>query len=252
MRDSDLPNQPQRPDRVSRDGHDMDRIEQRLKSFQPRAPRLNLKHEILKQVGASDGNVVLRASLPTSVRSPSFGTIAGSWICGAVAGAAVMFCFLQMNPRGVDATIGVESIHRDAEAQAGLDRNERAVNSLSDNQTHSVKLPRTEVPAGSRGSSDMQNLKSGDSFGDSILGSGLFDDEVNLHAGYYLQAGEGFVSTSFRSSAGNPRGVSLTDDASRVRKEDSNIEKSYLDPPPPATRDRLLRELLDASPNGLL
>ncbi len=78
-----LPNEPEQR---------FEEIEQRLRAFKPRAPRLDLA--AIEQAVSDHADLVILPQRHTRRPGPWMSVIAGSWACGAVAGALTMFVIL--------------------------------------------------------------------------------------------------------------------------------------------------------------
>lgn len=252
MFDANLPMKPDRGDGLNHEKPDLERLARRLKRFEPRAPRLSdlpaLLLQAKSQIPINDLNTVSIAP----IRSYSLGAIAGAWACGGAVGAAIMFVVFHFSPRelAVDSlgTASISPLH----PRTAVDRIEPAVAALNSRQPGSEEVTQPVAMA------NPDRLRASQSpLTDHLLDGGLFApralrDRTDLRAGLCLSARGKWVSTSAGNESSEPRFIGERDFESRVHQSEISSTEPVEDPAQPATRHRLLRELLDESRDTLL
>ena len=204
-------------------------LERRLRQFQPRPPRIDL-------VAIEQAANCMDTSLPAAstlnpvvgmVSSSRFaGTIASSWICGAVVGAVCVFFFMS-NP---------EQPMRDGDDSA----------SGNFNQDSDHRLAETPLP--------IQNVVEMDSVeGQTSTDDGQMDLRSGIHVvdstirwrGHYVKTNELLSHRGSMRELGST--ITVTADSTTDSDSFSNSLLSQFTPPQPVTQAELMRELLNPS-----
>ncbi len=191
-------------------------MEQRLRRFKPRLPRIDL---LAIEQEANCTNTPLTATSPLipgmekHFSSRFAGTIASSWICGAVVGAACVFFFMSN------------------QKQRMIDRDQLA-----------------EIPSPIQSVGVMNSVESqtGTAAGQMDLRSGTYGDDSTIRwRGRYVKSIELFSPLGSIRDLGINEAV--TTDSTADTGSFSNSRLSQFSPPQPVTQAELMRELLNPS-----
>ena len=191
-------------------------MEQRLRQLQPRPPQIDLlaiEQEACCMVTPVSSTIIQGVEKVSSTRF--VGTIASSWMCGAVVGAACVFFFLSN------------------QKQPMLDRDQLA-----------------EIPSPIQNVVEADSVESqtNTASGQMDLRSGTFGVDSTLRwRGRYVKTSELFSQPESIRDIGSNEVVttaSTTDTGSF-----SNLLLSQFSPPQPVTQAELMRELLNPSKN---
>lgn len=189
-------------------------LERRLRQFQPRPPRIDLV-AIEQEANCMETPVSAASTIIHGVGKHSssrfVGTIASSWMCGAVVGAACVFFFMSN------------------QKQPMLDRDQRA-----------------EIPSPIQNVVEMDSVESqtNTAAGQMDLRSGTYDVDSTIRwRGRYVKTSELFSQPGSIRDLGINEAV--TTDSTTDSGSFSNSLLSQFSPPQPVTQAELMRELLN-------
>jgi len=205
----------------------LDRIEQRLKATRPQPPRLDAL--VLERL-ASEPVVGVAARPIVSVR---MATIAGSWACGALVGALVMFLLLNPAVSKTDPTQEAVRIEKEPPVPPPPIVEEEA--------------PQTEEPPPPK---QIDRVEMDSTVLALTLGRFGIADSPYLKEGPTLRAGMLRTGNAVGRAANATREVRPRESSLRV--EASTDTNRAADPAPPTTRRQLMRDLLGKSPEFVL
>ena len=232
------------------DGADPQRladIEQRLKAARPRPAELDIE-TIVRTAQVVDQSVALREP-PVErrgIRSYRWTiAIAGSWACGAIAGALVTFFLLnRVAPpdRPTDSTAAMdEKLPKTVEQEVGIASEDDTKRSPRDDS------PRQNVPPWSP-SDSLVAVMLLDTVGQGVAPYGA--EWPTLRAGALACGQRASGDSRFRHGAdGAPSGRTHTPDPDSDARQDMTPRAA---PVPSITQEQLLRELLGTRPDSVL
>ncbi len=220
----------------------LEEIEHQLKRMRPCPPQLDLAAiELAARQRPSQSGTLVEVSparRPSARRFRHASALAGSWICGAVVGAAVMFL---LNDRAAPTTASAPTPDqlvptRDPAADTMVTNTSPMTNVRDD--------PSKERKLADAASHELAALNSSSSVYQLLLDDLLHQPlPVQLRAGSYLSGVSGQVDQRVTLHT-DERPRPLDSAPAFDRGTNSQLERDI--PHPPATRDRLMRELLPA------
>jgi hypothetical protein len=232
----------------------LDEIERRLKAARPRPPRLDVAalQRLARQAAVdtpveSPTAVAIRRRPPGGGRRPyrRIAIISGSWACGAIAGALVMFILTSRAAPSADATNDMARHEAAPPASATRDRN-TAPDADEKVDRRDGPPPVEKVETLDADAAALAMIL--DPFGSED--SACWPEGPALWAGMHLGQYSGDWS-KFAGRAADAAGKPREDDEG-WRSEAPKGRKPYPDPAPSITRERLMRELLRETPGVLL
>ncbi len=203
-------------------------MERRLRQFQPRAPQIDFL-AIEQEANCVDTSMPAASTLIQGVgivsSSRFAGTIASSWLCGAVVGAACVFFMSNQKQPMLDVDSSASSdLNQDSDSQLAEIPPPVQLNVVLDNvEDHATTVD---------GQMDMRS------------GTDIVDSTIRWR-GRYVKTNE------FLSHRGSIRelgsSVDVTADSTTDSDSFPNSLLSQFSPPQPVTQAELMRELLNSS-----